>query len=208
MARLDSYLAVTARAWDRLPPLASNRSGSSARLELWVKRQIKRATHWFTWEQINFNAAVHHALRDSLQALSGLERALERLRVETDTQRTALEQSQETLKVELQTQRDEFQTQRDESQIQRNEFKARIAEIETQRAAQDLAQRKEINARLAAFAQEMQDRFGQLQEEQRVCFKQLSLEAGETAVMEDRLRRKSASLLEELSRRVEQLEKQ
>ena len=35
LPRLESYLATTARAWDRLPPLVSNRSGTSARLELW-----------------------------------------------------------------------------------------------------------------------------------------------------------------------------
>ena len=75
LARIESYLTTTSRAWERLPPLISNRSGGIARLELWVKRQIKRATHWFTWEQINFNAAVHHSLRETLQTLSELEEA-------------------------------------------------------------------------------------------------------------------------------------
>ena len=69
VALIGSYLTTTARAWDQLPPLISNRSGILARLELWVKRRLKTATHWFTWEQVNFNAAVHHALRDTLEAL-------------------------------------------------------------------------------------------------------------------------------------------
>src|SRR5687767_6384898 len=64
LARLGANLSTTERAWSRLPPLMSNRRGAAARLELWIKRQIKRATHWFTWEQVNFNSAVHHALGD------------------------------------------------------------------------------------------------------------------------------------------------
>ena len=68
LALINSYLATTARAWDRLPPLVSNRSGLAARLELWLKRHLKRATRWYAWEQINFNAAVHHACRGLLQA--------------------------------------------------------------------------------------------------------------------------------------------
>ena len=46
----------------------------------------------------------------------------------------------------------------------------------------------------------MRERIGLLQEEQRVCFKQLSLEASEAAVLEDRARRKTDALLEELQR--------
>src|SRR5438270_12493340 len=62
LARLSAHLTTTARAWDRLPPVMSNRTGLSARLELWIKRVLKKLARWFTWEQINFNAAVHHAL--------------------------------------------------------------------------------------------------------------------------------------------------
>ena len=87
LARLESYLATTGRAWDRLPPLVSNRSGTPARLELWLKRHLKRATRWYAWEQVNFNAAVHHALHEMMQALSAYENKLadqrERLLAET-----------------------------------------------------------------------------------------------------------------------------
>src|SRR6185503_12796690 len=76
VARLESYLTTTARAWDRLPPLVSNRSGTTARLELWFKRHLKRATRWYAWEQVNFNAAVHHALRDMVDLFSAYEKKL------------------------------------------------------------------------------------------------------------------------------------
>ena len=40
LALINSYLTTTGRAWDRLPPLVSNRSGLSARIELWLKRNL------------------------------------------------------------------------------------------------------------------------------------------------------------------------
>src|SRR4051812_30992523 len=69
LARIEASLAVWGRAWDRVPPLASNRRGWRARLELWLKRRVRRATNWFTWEQINFNAATRDALRATMTAL-------------------------------------------------------------------------------------------------------------------------------------------
>src|SRR5882672_7840687 len=80
LALISSYLTTTARAWDRLPPLVSNRSGLPARLELWLKRQLKRSTRWFAWEQVNFNAAVHQALRDLLPIISAHQQELLALR--------------------------------------------------------------------------------------------------------------------------------
>src|SRR5947209_7139449 len=65
LARLSAHLTTTARAWDRLPPVMSNRTGLSARVELWIKGSLKKLARWFTWEQINFNAAVHRALIDT-----------------------------------------------------------------------------------------------------------------------------------------------
>src|SRR5215218_2133299 len=76
LARMDANLSTTGRAWSRLPPLLSYRRGAAARLELWLKRLVKRAAHWFTWEQVNFNAAVHHALGDARAVLSTHEQAL------------------------------------------------------------------------------------------------------------------------------------
>jgi len=164
LALISSYLTTTARAWDRLPPLVSNRSGLAARLELWLKRHLKRATRWYAWEQVNFNAAVHHALRDMLQVLSTHERELARLRAQITAE-------------------------------------ARRAEIEP------YAPRAEMNARLAELVSELRERDERLQDQQRVSFKQLSLETSEAAVLEDRARRKTDALLEEIKGRVEQLEK-
>ncbi len=70
LAQTQVSLAVAERAWNRLPPVMSDRSGSTARLELWTKRLIKRLTHWFTWEQVNFNAAVNKALRATSSVLT------------------------------------------------------------------------------------------------------------------------------------------
>src|SRR3984893_9287639 len=74
--RLAAHLTTTTRAWDRLPPLYSNRAGMAARLELWTRARLKSLSRWFTWEQVNFNAAVHHALSDTLEALRTQEEAL------------------------------------------------------------------------------------------------------------------------------------
>src|ERR1044072_9545421 len=41
LSELRSHLTTTARTWDRLPPLVSNRSGSVASFELWLKRDRK-----------------------------------------------------------------------------------------------------------------------------------------------------------------------
>jgi hypothetical protein len=174
LSLINSYLTTTARAWNRLPPLVSNRSGLIARLELWAKRRLKAGTRWFTWEQVNFNAAVDHALREMLPVLSAHELELRRLR----------------------------------TQIAEGE--ARRTELEQYQAAQQRATEThngEVDARLAELINELRERDERLQDEQRVCFKQLALETSEAAVLEDRARRKTEALMEELQRRVEQLEK-
>jgi hypothetical protein len=177
---ISSYLTTTGRSWDRLPPLVSNRSGLSARLELWLKRRLRAGTRWFTWEQVNFNAAVHHALRDMLQVLSVYEQDLARLRARIDADAEARQLELEQNRAEL-------------TQIR--------AELETQRLAIE-----GYKMRLAALTNELRERDERLQEEQRVCFKQLALETGEAAVLEDRARRKTEAFLEETKRRIEQLE--
>jgi hypothetical protein len=192
LALIDSYLTTTARAWDRLPPLVSNRNGTAARLELWLKRHLKRASRWFTWEQVNFNAAVHHAIRDTLKVLSDYEQAVKTLRTEirsaTEARRTELERHQgETNKL-----RAEMEAQRAETAVLSEALKA---------------QRAGLSEQISGVVKEMRERDEHLQDEQRVCFKQLSLETSETAVLEDRARRKAEALLAELQRRIEQLEK-
>jgi hypothetical protein len=170
---ISSYLTTTARSWDRLPPLVSNRSGLSARLELWLKRRLRAGTRWFTWEQVNFNAAVHHALRDMLQVLTIYEQELARLRARIDA----------------------------DTEARQLELEQHRAELEAQRLAIE-----GYKMRLASLTNELRERDERLQDEQRVCFKQLALETGEAAVFEDRARRKTEALLEETRRRIEQLE--
>jgi hypothetical protein len=207
LARIGSYLTTTGRAWDRLPPVFSDRHGAEARLELWLKSRFKSLTRWFTWEQVNFNAAVHHALRDIIEALSDYQRALETLRAEiraeSETRRVELEKHQtetDKLRAQLRAElRAESEARRIELENHQTETKALRALIEVQRIQGE--------ARLLELVAELRERDDRLQDEQRVCFKQLSLETCEAAVLEDRARRKTESLVEELKGRIEQLEK-
>src|SRR5437899_7432046 len=47
LSRLSAHLTTTGRAWDRLPPMYSNRTGGAARIELWVKARLKSMSRWF-----------------------------------------------------------------------------------------------------------------------------------------------------------------
>jgi len=194
MARIEEYLTTTARAWDRLPPVVSNRSGGLARLELWVKRRFKQATRWYSWEQINFNAAVHHALRDTLDSLLDLEQQLERLRADMSAQMEARAQQLEQNQIEMMTQRAEIESQRAALNSQQAEIEAYRAQMEADQRARSL----EVNARLADLARALREGDQQRLEEQRVCFKQLSLEVSEAEVLLDRARRDIESRLDKL----------
>jgi hypothetical protein len=201
LARIDAYLTTTARAWDRLPPLVSKRSGGLARLELWVKRRFKQATRWYSWEQINFNAAAHHALRDTLDALVDLERQIQQHREEMNAKMGAQAQHLEQTQVELTAQRAEIRSQRAEIESVRVEVESVRVEAETYRAQVEPEQQTrslEANARLTDLARELRERDGQRLEEQRVCFKQLSLEMSETKVLLDRAHREIESRLDKL----------
>jgi len=167
LALISSYLTTTARAWDQFPPLVSNRKGFSARFELWLKRFFRRGTRWFVWEQVNFNAAVHHALRDLLPVLVAYEQELETLRGEA---------------------------------AQYTEMMRRLGDLSSSQNAQ-------VATQLNALIKEMRERDEHLREEQRVCFKQVSLELSEALTLEDRSRSKTETLLAEIQRRLEELEK-
>lgn len=199
LALINSYLTTTARAWDRLPPLVSNRSGLGARLELWLKRRLRTGTRWFTWEQVNFNAAAHHALRDLLQVLSAYEQELGKLRAKMNSEAEARQ-------IEFEQRQNELATQRSEIEKLRLALEMQSLALETQSLAME-AHGIQVDSRLAGLAGELRERVERLQEEQRVCFKQLALESSEAAVLEDRARRKAEALSEELHRRIEQLEK-
>jgi hypothetical protein len=177
LSRISAHLTTTARAWDRLPPVVSNRTGRVARIELWIKRRLKKLSRWFTWEQVNFNSAVHQALIDAERTMSAQAEALAGLRA-------ALAKESENVRAQLSQKDREIQTLRaaiDE--------RVRTSTQETYSA---------IDRRLAELASELRERDEQLSAEQRVCFKQLSLEVSEAAVLEDRGRRSIESRLEKL----------
>ena len=200
LARLDGYLTTTGRAWDRLPPVVSNRSGALAKLELWIKRRLKVATRWYAWEQINFNAAVHHALRDTVEALSSFDQ-----RLQQTAQR--FEEVQAELQVQLKVQRDHLKSQMALIESQHAITELQRAQIETQRADSEsqarIAEAKyvELKARLTELAQELGNRDERLLEEQRVCLKQLSLEISEASTLFDRARRQVEKRLTDLEDR-------
>ena len=192
LALIDSYLTTTARAWDQFPPLVSNRKGFSARFELWLKRFFRRGTRWYVWEQINFNAAIHHALRDLLPLLSASEHELEKLRVENAALR-------DTQQVELERQQGELAA-----------LRADLAETQAAlRQENDLSNSRnaQVATQLNALLKELRERDEHLRDEQRVCFKQVTLEMSEAATLEDRSRRKTDTLLAELQRRLDEIEK-
>jgi hypothetical protein len=212
--RLSAHLTTTSRAWDRLPPLYSNRRGGLARFELWIKAGLKATSRWFTWEQVNFNSAVHHALAETLHALSAYQQELAALRIELAKQAAESREGFERGNLELTTVRAGIETQTAELRKDHANVAARVGAIETRGAkvearVTDLTAevkrtieeaRADLTPRLAELAGEFRESDQQLREEQRVCFKQLSLEAGETAVNEDRGRRLIEARLDKLEK--------
>jgi len=197
LARMDANLSTTARAWSRLPPLLTNRRGALASFELWLKRLIKRAAHWFTWEQINFNSAAHNALNDARAALDVHERALTSVRDEFKRVREELGR----LRADIES--GAARAQELEARISSAElrFDARLAELHGALASGLDNLRSEQRARTDELRNELRDRAEGLLEEQRVCFRQLSLEASELSVTQDRARRAVESRLEALEKR-------
>lgn len=174
LSLIESYLTTTARAWDRLPPLVSNRSGFIARVELWLKRQLKRATHWFTWEQVNFNAAVHQALRELPPVMAAQERELQALRAQLAAQaaeQRAAAQTQltelEALNARTETRVDGLASELGERDAhfldeQRVCFKQLALEISEAAVLEDRARR-----RAEALLEELQRRVGKLESDKK-----------------------------------------
>lgn len=204
VARLESYLTTTGRAWDRLPPVVSNRSGAIARAELWLKTNFKRATRWYAWEQINFNAAVHHALQDLVKIISAQEKAL--VDLQEEMKRTQTED--ETRLTEWRQRKSEIQSALSELNAQRGSFAAQQRLISEQRTALEAfsaalkGRDVEIDNRLQSLVDELRERAQLLEDQQRVSYRQLALETREAAIIEERARQKTEALLEELQRRI------
>lgn len=220
--RLSAQLAITARAWDRLPPLVSNRSGALRRIEISIKKAFRPLTRWFTWEQVNFNAAVHHALLEALAMLRTQEQELAALRATIANEVRNRDQKIGDLGRQLQNIQARAESRHDEAKTQFAHIDATLKRYSEMMS--DLA--KEMRKGHADLTREIQERFPEmastlesalkkldqdfndriaevsadLREEQRVCFKQLSLETAEAAILEDRGRRALESRLERLEK--------
>src|SRR2546425_1013712 len=214
LARLKAHLTTTSRAWDRLPPLFSNRSGIAARFELWIKARLKSLSRWFTWEQVNFNSAAHHGLSDALGALRVHEEQLIKLQAElnqtkealraefnqaTEALRSESRQTTEALRVESHQRTEALQADfahtAEELRAESSQANEALASELRQTAA---SLRASIDARAAEMDTRVSELSDDLHEEQGVCFKQLSLETSEAAVREDRGRRALEARLEKL----------
>ena len=195
ISRANGYagLTVMSRAWDRLPPVVSNRTGSVARLELWIKRKLKRATKWFTWEQVNFNSAAYQTLVEVVETLNAWEQQLADAREHLETQREEVK-NQQTALTRLVNELEQID-RRQQAMIA--QLSARVEGLS--QIAKD--QQGETQERLGELVNEFRQRNEALLDEQRVCYRQLSLELNETRALQDRARR-------ELETRVAKLELQ
>lgn len=187
-------LSVMSRAWDRLPPVVSNRTGTLARLELWIKEKFRAAFRWFTWEQVNFNSATYQTLLEVVESLKAYEQHLADMRSALDEQREEFKQEL----IQISSTLPSLTTQID--QVDRKQL-ALIAQLNARlEGVSQLAkdQHAETHARLTELAVESRVRDEQLTDEQRVCYKQLSLELNEARVLEDRARRELEARLTKL----------
>lgn len=189
-------LAVLARTWNRLPPLVSNRTGLSAKLELWIKARMKTAFRWFTWEQVNFNAATHQTFLDLIDSLT-LQR--QQLQNHSDALQERLESIQDELEAEVRTRRELLEAQRSLLSSLNGRVETFANDYSTAIEERAKAQELETQSRFEELVKEFREREERLLDEQRVCFKQLSLELSESQVLQDRARR-------ELDSRVAKLE--
>jgi hypothetical protein len=198
LQRLRTHLAIAGRAADRLPPVFSNRQGTRARLELWFKKKTKPLTRWFTWEQVNFNRAVNDALGDVVEILKRDAQELAawrgQLRAEAADLKTQVGQTTNNY-ARLKTDHANLAAAYQALLAEHTKLSDQVIDLAAQLRDEDrknkMAQDEEFNRRLSQLAED-------LKEEQRVCFRQISLETGESAVLEDRARRALLARIEKL----------
>lgn len=209
LARLNAHLTTTARAWDRLPPVFSNRSGTAARIEVWIKARLKIFSRWFTWEQVNFNAAVHHALDETLKTLTAIHSQLAEhgpLRGEIDAQYAEINALRAQIQADSAARKVDLQNQQRETNALRAEVRGELEAVRIQAEDQGAGLRTRIESEMMKLSTELRERQDHLENEQRVCFKQLSLETSEAAVSSERAYQRIRTLLEEMNERVKLLE--
>jgi DNA repair exonuclease SbcCD ATPase subunit len=204
-------VSTMARAWDRLPPVMSNRSGVVASFELWLKSILKRGSRWFTWEQINFNAAVHHTVREMIGTLAVHEQQIGALKMQLEEAKAQLLQQSEAQKGEIRTLtrsiteltrvvaelRDRAALKPDLSKLE-TQFDS-LATILTEERDRLVQQRAALQAHVSESLLEFQELNERTMDEQRVSFKQIALQINETSAEAERQQRA-------LAQRVTQLE--
>lgn len=207
LSRVSAHLAVTSRSWDRLPPVFSNRQGAWARLELWLKRKSKPLTRWFTWEQINFNRAVKDALADVVEILKAEANELAALRAQLTLQMRRVDERLARLSdltdgqyARIENQAAALRTDHSALEAEHAKLANQVIDLAEQLRRADGQIQSEQDRRLTELAAE-------LKEEQRVCFRQVSLESSESAVLEDRARRELLMRLEKLEEAVKALQR-
>ncbi len=204
LARVSEHLTVTGRAWNRLPPIFTNRRGTLARIELWLKNTCKPLTRWFTWEQVNFNRAVHDALSDVIKILLAEAQELAALRAQLTNE---MHREFLALRSDFDGQaadHAEYRSDVDARLKKTDDTLARISNMLAEFADETRTGRSQLANKITELAAALRDEQGalaaELKEEQRVCFRQLSLESSEAAILEDRG-------LRALEMRLEKLEK-
>jgi hypothetical protein len=206
LARLNAHLTTTARAWDRLPPVFSNRGGTAGRIEVWIKAHLKIFSRWFTWEQVNFNAAVHHALGETLTAIHSELAEHEALRGEVQRQGEEIDALRAQLQADAATRKIDLQNQQRETNALRAEVRGELEGARIQVDAQGAELRTRVESEMAKLSTELREREDRIENEQRVCFKQLSLETNEAAVSNERGQQRLCVLREEMNERIKLLE--
>jgi len=186
-------LSTLNRAWDRLPPVMSNRRGALASAELWLKQILKRGSRWFTWEQVNFNNAVHHTFREVIESLTTFEQQL------GETNNRLLELQQHQRRFEESFESELRQLSKTTSELARLlpalDRDRQLHALQTKLAALEVAwdrwehQRQDESARVTESLLEIRSATERVLDEQRVCFKQMHLEVAETSAREERDRR-------------------
>jgi len=173
-ARIQTSLTITQRSYDQLPPVTTYRRGLLSRIELWLKRQLKRATHWYTLEQINFNSAVNASLTDILSMLAITERRLANLKLQLDS-----------------------------TFASNAKLEARIVDLESAQACLQNRFDSLLEEKLGEVRREQQKGIDLLLNEQRVCLKQLALEISEVGIVADRSKRSLQLRLDEVAGRLD-----
>jgi DNA repair exonuclease SbcCD ATPase subunit len=166
--------------------------------ESWLKKRLSPGEP--SSHQSEFNAAVADVLNQLLKVMDGL-------RESTASQEKRLEHFVEELR-ELRTQAEDLDAVRARADGVGTELRAVATSVRglQERAAAleaELAQaREQLDGEQGDLRRELQERVQNLLDEQRVCIRQLSLQASEEAVLADRARRAAELKVEELARRV------